>query len=281
MLVTNALPELRKLRASMGGTFGLVPTMGALHDGHASLIRRARGECDYVGVSIFVNPMQFDSGEDLEKYPSTIENDLALLERLGVALVFTPATDRMYPSGYQTWITVENITVPLEGAWRPGHFRGVVTVVAKLFNAFQPDRAYFGQKDAQQAVVIRRMVKDLNFPLEIVVCPTVRESDGLALSSRNTYLGPEERKAATVLYRALVSAKNSYEKGEKDGAVLRSVMQSVIESEPLAVAEYVSAADPETLLELRQIVSENGVLLSMAVRIGKTRLIDNLLLSSP
>jgi pantoate--beta-alanine ligase len=278
MLVTNALPELRKIRASMGGTFGLVPTMGALHDGHASLIRRATGECDHVGVSVFINPMQFGSGEDLEKYPRTIEDDLALLERLGVALVFTPAIDRMYPSGYQTWITVENVTAPLEGTWRPGHFRGVVTVVAKLFNAFEPDRAYFGQKDAQQAVVIRRMVKDLNCPVEIVVCPTVRESDGLALSSRNAYLGPEERKAATVLYRALVLAKNSYEKGEKDGAVLRSVMQSVIESEPLAVAEYISAADPETLLELQQIVPENGVLLSMAVRIGKTRLIDNLML---
>jgi pantoate--beta-alanine ligase len=279
MLVTNALPELRKIRASMGGTFGLVPTMGALHDGHASLIRRATSECDHVGVSIFINPMQFGSGEDLEKYPRTIEDDLALLERLGVALVFTPATDSMYPSGYQTWITVENVTAPLEGAWRPGHFRGVVTVVAKLFNAFEPDRAYFGQKDAQQAVVIRRMVKDLNFPVEIVVCPTVRESDGLALSSRNAYLGPEERKAATVLYRALVSAKNSYEKGEKDGAVLRSVMQSVIDSEPLAVAEYISAADPVTLLEFQQIVPEKGALLSMAVRIGKTRLIDNLLLS--
>jgi pantoate--beta-alanine ligase len=278
MLVTNTLPELRKIRASMGGTFGFVPTMGALHDGHASLIRQATGECDHVGVSIFINPMQFGSGEDLGKYPRTIEDDLALLERLGVALVFTPATDRMYPAGYQTWITVENVTAPLEGAWRPGHFRGVVTVVAKLFNAFEPDRAYFGQKDAQQTVVIRRMVKDLNFPVDIVVCPTVREPDGLALSSRNAYLGPEERKAATVLYRALVSAKNSYEKGEKDGTVLRSVMQSVIESEPLAVAEYISAADPETLLELQQIVPEKGALLSMAVRIGKTRLIDNLML---
>jgi pantoate--beta-alanine ligase len=279
MLVTNTLPELRTIRASMRGTFGLVPTMGALHDGHASLIRRAMGECDHVGVSIFVNPLQFGSGEDLEKYPRTIEDDLALLEKLGVALVFTPVADGMYPSGYQTWITVENVTAPLEGAARPDHFRGVVTVVAKLFNAFQPDMAYFGQKDAQQAVVIRHMVKDLNFPVAIVVCPTVRESDGLALSSRNAYLDPEERKAATVLYRALVSAKNSYEKGEQDGAVLRSVMQSVIESEPMAAAEYISAADPETLLELQQIVPENGALLSMAVRIGKTRLIDNLLLS--
>jgi pantoate--beta-alanine ligase len=279
MLVANTLSELRTIRSSIRGTFGLVPTMGALHDGHASLIRRAMGECDHVGVSIFVNPLQFGSGEDLEKYPRTIEDDLALLEELGAALVFTPAADSMYPSGYQTWIKVENVTAPLEGAARPGHFRGVVTVVAKLFNAFQPDRAYFGQKDAQQAVVIRRMVKDLNFPVAIVVCPTVRESDGLALSSRNAYLGPEERKAATVLYRALVSAKNSYEKGEQDGAVLRSVMQSVIESEPLAAAEYISAADPETLLELQQIVPENGALLSMAVRIGETRLIDNLLLS--
>ncbi len=262
----------------MDGIFGLVPTMGALHEGHASLVRRATTECRHVGVSIFVNPSQFRPGEDLAKYPRTIQNDLELLEKLGVAVVFTPTANDMYPPGYQTWIAVEDIAAPLEGECRPGHFRGVVTVVAKLFNAFQPHRAYFGQKDAQQAAVIRRMIEDLNFPVEQVVCPTVREADGLALSSRNAYLSPEERKAATVLYRALCSARNSYENGEREGPALRSLMQAVIDSEPLALAEYVSAADPGTLREIQTIESGAGVLLSMAVKIGKTRLIDNMLL---
>jgi len=278
MRIAKDLSELRELKASMDGTFGLVPTMGALHEGHASLIRRAADECDHVGVSIFINPSQFSPDEDLAKYPRTIQRDLELLEKLGVSIVFTPGTDGMYPAGYQTWISVDNITIPLEGAHRPGHFRGVVTVVAKLLNAFQPDRVYFGQKDAQQATVIRRMIRDLNFPVEPIVCPTVREADGLAMSSRNAYLNPRERESATVLYRALVSARDSFEKGARDGDTLRSVMQSVIDSEPLAEAEYVSAADPETLRELRAIESGSGVLLSMAVRIGKTRLIDNLLL---
>jgi pantoate--beta-alanine ligase len=186
----------------------------------------------------------------------------------------------MYPSGYQTWIDVKEVTLPLEGKIRPGHFRGVVTIVAKLLNSFQPDRAYFGQKDAQQVVVIQRMVHDLNFPVEIVVCPTVRESDGLALSSRNAYLDPEERGAATVLYRALLEAKGCYQNGEREGEALRLVMQSVIDSEPRAAAEYVSAADPETLLEYQGIESGKGILFSMAVKIGKTRLIDNLLIKS-
>jgi pantoate--beta-alanine ligase len=276
MKIVKDLTELRTARASMRGTFGLVPTMGALHAGHASLIRRASEECDHVGVSIFVNPSQFSPGEDLDKYPRNIQKDLVLLEGIGVALAFTPRAEEMYPPGYQTWVRVEEVAAPLEGERRPDHFRGVATVVAKLFNAFQPNRAYFGQKDAQQAVVIRRMIKDLNFPVEPVICPTVRETDGLALSSRNAYLNPEERKAATVLYRALVSAKNSYENGEREGDALRAVMQSAIDSEPLAEAEYVSAADPDTLHELQE--SGSGVLLSMAVRIGKTRLIDNMLL---
>lgn len=279
MLVANNLSKLRTSRISMHGTFGLVPTMGALHDGHASLVRRALDECDHVGVSIFVNPSQFTPGEDLEKYPCIIRNDLDLLEKLGVAVVFTPRADDIYPPGYLTWISVEKVTEPLEGRCRSGHFRGVTTIVAKLFNSFLPDKAYFGQKDAQQAAVIRRMTQDLDFPVEIVVCPTVRESDGLALSSRNAYLGPEERKAATVLYRALESAKKSYEKGEREGDMLRSVMQSVVDLETLATAEYVSAADPETLKELQRIDEKDGVLLSMAVLVGKTRLIDNMLLS--
>ena len=189
-----------------------------------------------------------------------------------------PVPEDVYPPGFQTWVNVENVSTPLEGAHRPGHFRGVATVVAKLFNAFTPDKVYFGQKDAQQAVVIKRMVRDLNFPLEVVVCPTLREPDGLAMSSRNVYLNPEERQAATVLYRALSAAKKEFDSGQRDAELLRSILSSTIAAEPLAREEYVSAADPETLAELEQV--ENGVLLSLAVRIGKTRLIDNFLLPS-
>jgi len=227
-------------------------------------------------VSIFANPTQFGPREDLSKYPRPLERDLQLLSDAGVDLVWTPTPDSVYPPGFQTWVEVENVTRPFEGAHRPGHFRGVATVVAKLFNAFTPDRAYFGQKDAQQVVVIKRMAADLNFPLEIVVCPTVREPDGLALSSRNAYLSSDERKAATVLYRALSAAKVAFEQGERGGGRLREIMTSTLAAEPLARPDYVSAADPETLAELDQI--HGGVLLSMAVRIGATRLIDNFLL---
>jgi len=277
MRIVNDIDELRVARAQMRGNFGLVPTMGALHDGHESLVRRAVDECDRVGVSIFVNPSQFGPGEDLEKYPRTIERDLALLERLGISLVFTPTVESMYGPGHQTWITVEEVAAPLEGRVRPGHFRGVATIVAKLFHCFMPDRAYFGQKDAQQVAVIRRMVADLNFPVEIVVCPTIRESDGLARSSRNAYLTAEQRNAAPVLYRALSAAREEYDGGERRADTLRSMMQSVIEREPLARLEYVSVADSETLEELQSAASENGVLFSLAVRIGKTRLIDNII----
>ena len=250
--------------------------MGALHEGHLSLVRRARAECDHVGVSIFVNPTQFGPAEDLSRYPRDLDRDLQLLEPLGVDVVWTPTPDIVYPNGFQTWVTVEQVTQPLEGKHRPGHFRGVATVVAKLFTAFTPDRAYFGQKDAQQAVVIRQMARDLNFPVEIVICPIVREPDGLALSSRNVYLSPEERRAATVLYRALSAAKAKFDASERDAEMLRAAMSSTLAAEPLAREEYVSAADLETLAELEQV--EGGVLLSMAVRIGKTRLIDNFLL---
>ncbi len=276
MHTTVSLSDLRKIRRSLPGTFGLVPTMGALHAGHASLIRRAKDECDRVGVSIFVNPAQFGPGEDFEKYPRSLEADLRMLEQLGVDLVWTPAAESMYSPGFQTWITVEELSAPLEGSCRPGHFRGVATVVAKLLNAFQPDKAYFGQKDAQQALVVKRMVRDLDFPVEIVVCPTVREPDGLALSSRNVYLNAEERKAAVVLYRALTAAKELFEAGERDAEVLRAAMRSVIRAEPRAQEQYVSAADPETLRELQKI--EGSVLLSLAVKIGTTRLIDNFLI---
>jgi pantoate--beta-alanine ligase len=276
MRVTEQLAELREIRRSLPGTFGFVPTMGALHAGHASLVERARADCDAVGVSIFVNPAQFGPGEDLGAYPRARERDLALLESLGADLVWTPAAASLYPPGYQTWVTVEEITRPLEGTCRPGHFRGVATVVAKLFLAFTPDRAYFGQKDAQQAAVIRRMVRDLGFPLEVVVCPTVREPDGLALSSRNAYLDAEERRAATVLFRALCAARALYDGGERGGEALRGAMRAEIHSEPLAKEEYVSVADPGTLSELDRV--EDGALLSLAVRIGRTRLIDNLAL---
>jgi len=273
---TESLSELRRLRAGMRGIFGLIPTMGALHAGHASLVARARNECEHVGVSVFVNPAQFGPGEDLANYPRPIEKDLQLLESLGVDVVWTPVAESMYAPGFQTWIMVEELGEPLEGKCRPGHFRGVATVVAKLFHAFMPDRAYFGQKDAQQLAVLRRMVQDLDFPVEVVVCPTVREPDGLAVSSRNAYLSPAERSAASVLYRALESARQKYEGGERNAEELRAAMRTVVRSEPLAYEQYVSAADPETLCELQKI--DGSVLLSLAVRIGRARLIDNFLL---
>jgi pantoate--beta-alanine ligase len=277
MRTTDSLAELRGLRASMKGIFGLVPTMGALHAGHAELVRRALAECSHVGVSIFVNPTQFSPGEDFARYPRKIQQDLDLLESLGVDLVWMPKTDTMYSPGFQTWVSVEALAAPLEGECRPGHFRGVATVVAKLFNCFNPQKAYFGQKDAQQVAVLKRMVSDLNFPVELVVCPTVREEDGLAMSSRNAYLSAEERIAATVLYRALSAAKDKYDQGERNGEVLRSVMRNIVRSEPLAHEQYISAADPETLCELQSI--DSSVLLSLAVRIGKARLIDNILIT--
>lgn len=247
--------------------------MGYLHAGHVSLAERAKAECASVIVSIFVNPTQFGPNEDLAKYPRDLPRDLAQLEGVGVDLVWTPTPESMYPTGYQTWVTVEELTIPLEGAQRPSHFRGVTTVVAKLFNVVQPQKAYFGQKDAQQAAVIRRMTKDLDFPIEIVVCPTVREADGLAMSSRNIYLNPEERRAATVLQRALSAAKAMHEKGERDAETLRNVMRDMINTEPKARLQYVSCADYDTLDELETVSGKT--LVSMAVFIGKIRLIDN------
>jgi len=229
-----------------------------------------------VGVSIFVNPAQFAPAEDLARYPRQPERDLELLRAEGVDLLWMPAVTTVYPPDYQTYIEVERLSRPLEGKARPGHFRGVATVVAKLFNLFQPQKAYFGQKDAQQAILIRRMAADLDFPVEIVVCPTAREADGLALSSRNLYLDPEQRRAAVALHRALRAAEDAFSRGERDARMLRSIMSAVIATEPLAREEYVSAADPNTLEELARISSH--ALLSMAVRIGGTRLIDNLLL---
>lgn len=276
MKIVSSLADLRTARLSLDGTVGLVPTMGYLHEGHLSLVRQARAENQHVIVSIFVNPTQFGPKEDLSNYPRDLERDLSLLRPLGVDMVWTPSAEVMYPSGYQTWVEVEALTNPLEGAMRPGHFRGVTTIVAKLFNATQPHKAYFGQKDAQQAAVIRRMTVDLNFPLEVIVCPTMREADGLAMSSRNKYLNEAERKAATVLFRSLNAARDLYEGGERDGEKIRAKMKELIADEPLAQMQYVSCADYDSLEELDAI--KGKALLSMAVFIGKTRLIDNFVL---
>ena len=276
MRTVITLTDLHSIRHSLAGTVGLVPTMGYLHAGHLSLIRRAREESDHVVVSIFVNPTQFGPREDLSSYPRDLERDLSLIEPLGTDLVWIPTAEIMYPKDYQTWVEVETVTRPLEGAMRPGHFRGVTTVVAKLFNGVQPHKAYFGQKDAQQVAVIRQMTRDLNFPIEIVVCPIVREPDGLAMSSRNVYLDAEERKAATVLYRSLNGAKNLYENGERDAETLRLFMREVLATELLAQMQYVSCADYDTLEELETVTGK--ALISMAVFVGKTRLIDNFVL---
>ncbi len=276
MQIVTTIDEVRAARwADPWLTWGLVPTMGALHEGHLSLVRRARTENNRVGVSIFINPIQFDRVDDLDAYPRQLERDCALLAAEGVDLVWAPDTKTVYPPGFQTYVTVDEITQVLEGAARAGHFRGVTTVVAKLFNVFQPQRAYFGQKDAQQVAVIRQMVLDLAFNLSVVVCPIVREPDGLALSSRNARLNSDQRKAALVLYRALNAARTEWETGKRDAAHLRATMQTVIDAEPLARTDYVSAADPVTLQELSG--AAHRALLSMAVFVGDIRLIDNAL----
>lgn len=274
MRIVESIIELRTVGASLDTPLGFVPTMGYLHEGHLALVRQARRECKSVAVSIFVNPTQFGPQEDLAAYPRDLERDLGLLKAEGVDLVWTPTTATMYPDGFQTWVSVDELTQQLEGRQRPGHFRGVTTIVAKLFNAVGPDRAYFGQKDAQQATVIRRMVADLEFPIEVVVCPTVREADGLAKSSRNTYLNEAQRKAATVLFRSLTAAVEGFESGERNAETLREKMLAVLKSEPLAKVQYVSVADPDTLEELSGEVKR--ALLSMAVFVGETRLIDNM-----
>ena len=256
------------------GTLGLVPTMGYLHRGHRSLVERARQENDTVAASLFVNPMQFGPSEDLGSYPRDLARDQAVLEEAGCDLLFAPDASEMYPQGFQSAVEVGPVAARLEGARRPGHFRGVATVVLKLFGIFEPTRAYFGEKDAQQLQVIRTLVRDLNVPTTVVGCPTVREPDGLALSSRNVYLGPEERKAATVLSRALRAAEEIHGQGERRAELLRGRMLDVLKAEPLAQTDYASVADPETFEELERL--EGPALLLLAVRIGKARLIDNL-----
>ena len=276
MQTVTTFADLRAARRTLSGMVGFVPTMGYLHTGHVSLALRAGSECASVVASIFVNPTQFGPNEDLAKYPRDLPRDLAQLEAAGVELVWTPTPEEMYLPGFQTWVAVEGLTRPLEGEARPGHFRGVTTIVTKLFNAVGPDKAYFGQKDAQQAAVIRQMVKDLNFPIDIVVCPIVREPDGLALSSRNIYLNPEERQAATVLFLSLNAARSAYDSGERAADKLRSLVREKVASEPLARLQYVSCADYDTLEELETV--SRKALLSMAVYFGKTRLIDNFVL---
>ena len=277
MDIVSRKEDVRRLRwVDAPSVWGLVPTMGCLHEGHLELIRRARAENDRVGVSIFVNPAQFNNAEDLEKYPRDMDRDAALLEKAGVDLLWTPTPDIVYPEGYQTYVDVGPVTRFLEGVSRPGHFRGVATVVAKLFNVFQPARAYFGQKDAQQVVVIRRMAADLDFNLQVVVCPTVREKDGLAMSSRNLRLPPEHRRQAVCLYEALLAAGKACHSGVRDAESLKKTMLDVISAAPAACIDYVSAADPETLEELDTVT--DAVLLSLAVSFGAVRLIDNMML---
>ena len=276
MKVVETIADLKRLRHKLPEPVGFVPTMGYLHEGHLVLVRRARAENSSVVVSIFVNPTQFGPHEDFDKYPRDPKRDLAMLEKEGVDLVFMPSVAEMYPPQFDSWVEAGKVTERLEGATRPGHFRGVTTVVAKLFNIVQPDKAYFGQKDAQQLAVIKKMVADLNMNLEVVAVPTVREPDGLAMSSRNIYLNPEERKAAVVLYQALSLAQKLWSQGVKDAQTIRQQMTDLIQKQPLADIDYISIADAETLDELDTV--RPPALVSLAVRIGKTRLIDNVVL---
>jgi pantoate--beta-alanine ligase len=266
--------EMRAWRRGRGGTVGLVPTMGYLHEGHLALARRAKAENEAAVVSIFVNPTQFGPNEDFDRYPRDEERDLRLLREAGIEAVYLPSSATIYPPGYQTYVTVEEMTGRLEGAARPGHFRGVATVVLKLFNTVEPTRAYFGRKDAQQLRVLRRMAADLDLPVEIVPCEIVREPDGLAMSSRNVYLSPAQRAAAPVLYRALECARAAHAGGEREASALRGIVRETIAAEPLATLEYVSLADDLTLEELEGPVLRPA-LLSLVARFGATRLLDN------
>jgi len=276
MKVIKTIAEMRRLRLKLAEPVGFIATMGYLHQGHLALVRQARADNTSVVVSIFVNPTQFGTGEDFDRYPRNLERDLSLLQKEGVDAVFVPTTGEIYPPRFSSRVEVDNITRRLEGASRPGHFKGVVTVVAKLFNIIQPTRAYFGQKDVQQAVVIKKMVADLNMNLKVITLPIVREPDGLAMSSRNSYLNPKERQAALVLYQSLMLTKKLWQRGEKDAEKLRQEMARLIRKEPLAAIDYVSITDTETLEELEEVKPPALVLL--AVKIGETRLIDNVVL---
>ena len=268
----------RKLRREQDKTVGLVPTMGALHDGHLSLVREARRMCDVVVVSVFVNPAQFGPGEDYDRYPRDLTQDTTRLADYNVDYIFAPSVEEVYPKGFSTYVTVEGLSEPMEGVSRPGHFRGVATVVTVLLNIIRPDFAFFGQKDAQQSLVVRRLVRDLAFDTEVVVLPTVREESGLALSSRNAYLSAEERRAATVLHRALAQAREIYNEGERSSKRLAEGVRAQVEAEPRARLDYVGVVDAETMEKLDKISDDRPVLVAVAAYVGKTRLIDNIII---
>jgi pantoate--beta-alanine ligase len=268
----------RKIRRDQDRTIGLVPTMGALHEGHLSLVREARRMCDVVVVSVFVNPTQFGAGEDYEHYPRNLTKDTALLTDYNVDYIFAPAAEEIYPKEFSTYVQVEGLSEQLEGAARPGHFRGVATVVAILLNTVRPDFAFFGQKDAQQALIIKRLVRDLAFDTEIVVLPTVREDSGLAISSRNTYLTGDEQESASIIHQALAKGKEAYKKGERHASKVAEVVRSTIEAQPRVRVDYVSIVDAETLEKLDKL-DERSILIAVAAYVGKTRLIDNTILN--
>ena len=280
MRIITAIAEMqavaREFRSS--GTLGLVPTMGALHSGHLSLIDAAKRDCAHVVASIFVNPLQFGPNEDFSRYPRTFDADCAALTAAGVDVLFAPSADALTPAGATTFIEVAGISDRLDGAHRPGHFRGVATIVAKLFHIVTPNRAYFGQKDAAQLAVLRAMVRDLNFPVEIVACPIVREPDGLALSSRNRYLTPEQRSRATILRRALTAAADLHAHGERNSQALTATMLRVFAADPSVIVEYAAVVDPGTLLPLAD--TTGGALIAVAAHLGETRLIDNHLIGA-
>ena len=286
MQILSEISELRAVLRTLRATgdrstprsVGFVPTMGALHAGHRSLVQAARHRCDIVVVSIFINPTQFGPNEDFSRYPRTLEQDCQILEAADVDIVFTPTSETMYPLGASTYVDVEGVSSRLDGASRPGHFRGVATVVAKLFHIVQPDRAFFGQKDAAQVAVLRKMVRDLDFPLEMIVCPTVRESDGLAMSSRNRYLSAEERRQALTLSRALHAVEMQVARGEHRAFALLQIIRTTLQEEPDIRLDYIAVVDPDTLLPIDDV--DTGALLAIAAYVGNTRLIDNVLLAS-
>jgi pantoate--beta-alanine ligase len=280
MKLVTTIPELRAVLAPVrraGQTIGLVPTMGALHEGHLSLVRAARAQTDFVVVSLFVNPLQFGPTEDLAKYPRDLGRDRELLAKEGAHLLFAPTVAEMYPAGAVTYVTVEGLSQQLDGVSRPGHFRGVTTVVAKLFHLVEPQRAFFGQKDAAQHAILRRMVRDLNFPLDIVVCPIVREPDGLALSSRNVYLNAAERQRALILSRTLHHLQQRFATGEHEAAKLIASGQAVFATEPAARLDYLAIVDPDTLEPVTRVTQPT--LVAIAAWVGVTRLIDNVVLT--
>ncbi len=282
MRVCHTIDEMRAASRALrreGKSLGLVPTMGALHEGHLSLVRAAKAQCDLVAASIFVNPLQFGPSEDLAKYPRTFDHDRELFQQEGVDFIFAPSVEEMYPVGAVTYVTVEGLSDKLCGRSRPGHFRGVTTVVAKLFNIVEPDRAFFGQKDAAQSTIIRRMVRDLNIPVQVVVCPIIREPDGLAMSSRNAYLDPPQRESARVLYRSLMAVQERFDQGERKAETLIEAGKQAFAQEPSVRLDYFEIVDPDTLDPVADL--SRSALVAVAAFVGKARLIDNIILQPP